>query len=205
MKEIDARGRPCPQPVLMTKRAVDAGESAIKVIVDNEGAVQNVTRFAEKEGYAVKVTPSGSDFELVLTREGAAPAQAQPAAQAEVTCETGSWKINRGQVLFLNSEKVGAGSDELGGILIQGLMNTLAENEAVPEKIVFVNSGVKLVCEGSPVLEALQSLENKGVELLACGTCINYFGLEKSVRAGKVSNAYEILNALLEAQRLVSF
>lgn len=205
MKEIDARGRPCPQPVLMTKRAVDAGEKEIRVIVDNEGAVQNVTRFAEKEGYSVKVEPSGSDFVLTLSRGDAPQPQAQPTAQAEVTCETGSWKINRGQVLFLNSERVGAGSDELGGILIQGLLNTLAENDTVPEKIVFVNSGVKLVCEGSPVLEALQALEKKGVELLACGTCINYFNLQDSVRAGKVSNAYEILNTLLQAQRLVTF
>jgi len=200
-KEIDARGRPCPQPVLMTKKAVDAGNTEIVVLVDNEGAIQNVTRFAEREGFEVKVERVGSDFKLVLTKSGQQTGvSSQP---AEIVCETGAWKINRGQVLYLKSNRVGIGSDELGEILIKSLINTLAENEILPERIILVNSGVKLVCEGSELLDSLKAIENRGVEILACGTCLNYFGLTEKVKVGRISNAYDILNSLLGAEKIV--
>lgn len=202
-KEIDARGRPCPQPVLMTKKAVDAGNSEIVVLVDNEGAVQNVTRFAEREGFEVKVERAGADFKLILTKSGQQSQSASKPAEAEIVCETGTWKINRGQVLYLKSDRVGIGSDELGGVLIKAFVNTLAENESLPEKIILVNSGVKLVCEGSELLDSLKVIEKKGVEILACGTCLNYYGLTEKVVVGRISNAYDILNSLLEAEKIV--
>jgi selenium metabolism protein YedF len=199
-KLIDARGRPCPQPVLMTKKAVDAGEHDIEVIVDNEGSAENVRRFAEKEGYQVEKEQMGADIKLKLKREGAKTETSQP---AEITCETGTWRINRGQVILIKGDRIGIGSDELGGILVKSLVNTLAENTELPEKIVLINSGVKLVCEGSDLIEAFSSLEKKGVELLACGTCLNYFELQEKIRAGRVSNAFEILNSLLSAERVI--
>lgn len=202
-RQIDARGRPCPQPVLMTKKAVDAGETELEVIVDNEGAVQNVTRFAEKEGFTVKVEKVGSDFKLTLQKASGTTQSSSDSQPAEIVCETGSWKINRGQVLYVKSEHIGRGSDELGGILVKSLFNTLAESSVFPEKIIFVNSGVKLVCEGSDLVETLKSIEGKGVELLACGTCLNYYGLSEKVLVGKVSNAFEILSSLVEAERVV--
>jgi selenium metabolism protein YedF len=200
-KEIDARGRPCPQPVLMTKKAVEAGETVIEVLVDNEGAVQNVTRFAEKEGFEVKVERVGPDFKLYLKKgEASSIETSQP---VEIVCATGTWRINRGQVLYIKSDQVGRGSDELGSILTKALINTLAENDALPDKLVLLNSGVKLVCEGSELIDSLKAIEKKGVEILACGTCLNYYGLTEKVRVGRISNAFEILNTLLEAERIV--
>lgn len=201
-REIDARGRPCPQPVLMTKKAVDEGAASISVLVDNEGAVQNVTRFAEKEGYSVKVEKEGSDFKLILTKQGENSSSGLSEA-AEIACETGVWKINRGQIFYVKSDSIGRGSDELGTILVKALFNTLAEGSEFPEKIVFVNSGVKLVCEGSDILDSLKTIEGKGVEILACGTCLNYYGLMEKISVGKVSNAFEILNTLLQAEKIV--
>lgn len=201
-REIDARGRPCPQPVLMTKKAVDEGAASISVLVDNEGAVQNVTRFAEKEGYSVKVEKEGSDFKLILTKQGENSSSGLSEA-AEIACETGVWKINRGQIFYVKSDSIGRGSDELGTILVKALFNTLAEGSEFPEKVVFVNSGVKLVCEGSDILDSLKTVEGKGVEILACGTCLNYYGLMEKISVGKVSNAFEILNILLQAEKVV--
>lgn len=201
-REIDARGRPCPQPVLMTKKAVDEGAASISVLVDNEGAVQNVTRFAEKEGYSVKVEKEGSDFKLILTKQGENSSSGLSEA-AEIACETGVWKINRGQIFYVKSDSIGRGSDELGTILVKALFNTLAEGSEFPEKVVFVNSGVKLVCEGSDILDSLKTVEGKGVEILACGTCLNYYGLMEKISVGKVSNAFEILNILLQAEKIV--
>lgn len=210
MKEIDARGRPCPQPVLMTKKAVDSGETEITVIVDNEGSAQNVKRFGEKQGFTVSVEKVGTDFRVVLSKDlkvssGEGVSEGVVTAETEIQCETGTWRINNGQVILLSSDKFGRGNDELGEILAESLLNTLADNDAVPGKMVLINAGVKLVCSGSKVIEALKKLESKGVEILACGTCLNFYGLTERLEAGRVSNAFEILNTLLEAERLVSF
>lgn len=202
-KELDARGRPCPQPVLMTKKAVDEGAISLTVLVDNEGAVQNVTRFAEKEGFKVSVERVGNDFRLLLSKEEKENLTEAFAKPAEIVCETGSWKINRGQVLYVKSEVIGRGSDELGQILVKSLFNTLSESFEIPEKVIFVNSGVKLACQGSDILESLKSLEKRGVEILSCGTCLNYYGLTEKIRAGRISNAFEILTTLLNAEKII--
>lgn len=198
MKEVDARGYPCPQPVLMTKKVVDVGEREVLVWVDNRGSAENVARFGERSGYEVKVEEEGGDFKVWLKKAGETP---EASAQvAEITCETGSWKLLKGKALLISTDSLGRGSDELGRILIKALLNTLAENQSLPERIVFINSGVKLACEGSDVLDALKKISVRGVEILACGTCLNFFELSEKIKVGRVSNAYEILNVLLESQ-----
>jgi len=220
MQEVDARGRPCPQPVLMTKKAVDAGATELKVIVDNPGSAENVTRFAEKEGFQVSRERSGNDIVLTLVKSAAKQASAEavggaaaasPAAGgstssvSEIVCSTGTWKIHNDQVLFLSSDRVGRGDDELGKVLVESLLNTLADNDALPKTIVLVNTGVKLACGDAPTVDALKKIEGKGVEILACGTCLNFFGLADQLKAGRVSNAFEILNTLLGAGRIVNW
>jgi len=220
MQEVDTRGRPCPQPVLMTKKAVDAGATELKVIVDNPASAENVTRFAEKEGFQVSRERSGNDIVLTLVKSAARQASAGAAGGAaaasaaaggsassvsEIVCSTGTWKIYNDQVLFLSSDRVGRGDDELGKVLVESLLNTLADNEALPKRIVLVNTGVKLACGDTPTVDALKKIEEKGVEIFVCGTCLNFFGLADQLKAGRVSNAFEILNALLEAGRIVNW
>ncbi len=205
MKEIDARGRPCPQPVLMAKKAVDSGATGLVVIVDNEGSAKNVQRFGEKQGFQVTVEKDGSDYRVVFSEDTATSTKDVVTAKAEVQCEAETGEIKTGKVLFITSDKFGRGSEELGEILAESLMNTLADNDLVPEKLVLINAGVKLACSGSKVIEALRKLESRGVEILACGTCLNFYGLTDELKAGRISNAFEILNTLLEAESLVSF
>ncbi len=195
MKEVDARGHPCPQPVLLTKQVVEEGEAEIVVLVDNQGSADNVVRFAEKSGYQAQIEALGQDLKVLLTK--ASGGQAEQTGTTEVACETGSWKLMKEKVILISTDSLGRGSNELGGILVKALLNTLAENEVLPEKIVLINSGVKLACDGSDVVEALQKIESKGVEILACGTCLNYFKLTEKIQVGQVSNAYDILNTLL--------
>ncbi len=199
MKEVDARGYPCPQPVLLTKKLVDEGEKEILVLVDNRGSAENVARFGEKSGYRVEIKEENGDFKVSL-KKGANELIVETTDAVEITCETGNWKLLHGKTLLISTDSLGRGSEELGKILVKALLNTLSENENLPEKIVLVNSGVRLACEGSDVLEALQTAVNKGVELLACGTCLNYFKLTEKLKVGRISNAYEILNVLLESQ-----
>lgn len=217
MREIDARGKPCPQPVLLVKAAIDAGETAFTILVDNRAAVENVRRYGEKSGYNIKVEEQQGCWRLTGTREGApptagtsgapgpavaqtgAPASHPPTAPAvEVYCGTGAVRT-----LLIQTEALGRGDEELGRKLVKILLDTLAVNETRPETILLVNGGVKLACEGSPVLEALQDIAQKGVQILACGTCLNHFNLTHALKVGRPTNAYELLNTLLAGNVLV--
>jgi selenium metabolism protein YedF len=99
---------------------------------------------------------------------------------------------------------MGRGSDELGGILIRGFFHALVETDSKPGTIIFYNSGVELTAAGSPVIDDLLELEKYGVTLLACGTCLEYFGLKDSLGVGTVTNMYTITETLLEAQKIVN-
>jgi selenium metabolism protein YedF len=192
MKKIDARGLSCPQPVLMTKKAVEGGAAEITVIVDNESAADNVSRFAQKSGFNAEIEKIGGDFKLVLKKVE----NTEIAGAANPRDEIKPELIGR-KLLLITSDSLGRDDRELGTLLIKVLLNALAENEALPEKIVLMNAGVKLCCAGSESLESLGTLSNRGVELIACGTCLKHFNLTEKVRVGHISNAYEILDALL--------
>ena len=106
-------------------------------------------------------------------------------------------------MLFIDSDSLGRGSEELGKILMRSLLQTLEQMEPRPKTIIFLNSGVKLACEGSEVLEDLQEFSKKGVEILSCGTCLDYFGIKKKLLVGKVSNMFEILNSFASAGKVI--
>jgi selenium metabolism protein YedF len=190
VKSIDARGLSCPQPVVLTKKAIEEGESALEVLVDNEAALENVTRLGEKLGYQVSASPSGNDFRILLARQ---------AGIREVRDETG-----HSTVVFIDSDTIGRGSDKLGAVLTKSFFYALTEAPNKPKKIVFMNSGVRLATEGSPVLESLEKLRSLGTELLLCGTCLDFFQLKDKVAVGNISNMYNIVESFMEADKVVT-
>uniref|UniRef100_A0A7V6CE32 Sulfurtransferase-like selenium metabolism protein YedF n=1 Tax=Thermodesulfobacterium geofontis TaxID=1295609 RepID=A0A7V6CE32_9BACT len=192
MREVDARGFACPQPVLMTKKVIEEGEREFTVWVDNAGSAGNVARFGREQGYEVTVEEKEEGFKVTLKKTD----KEGTSERREVVCD--SMVFPKEKVLFISSDSLGRGSEELGRTLMKAFVNALSENEVIPKKIVMVNSGVKLACTGSELLEALRKLEERGVEILVCGTCLNYFNLMEEIKVGKVSNAYEILNTLLQ-------
>lgn len=193
---VDARGLPCPQPVIMTRKALQES-SVVTTIVDNETAQRNVTRMAEKAGCTVQTEKRDDGIYLHIIREGAPLEEAAP---QPVSAPTGG-----PLVLVIPSEFMGRGEHpELGQILIRGFLHTLGEVEPLPDMIIFLNSGVKLVVEGSLAMEDLQALCERGVEILACGTCLGYYELKDKVAVGVVSNMYTIAEAILRAGKVVS-
>ncbi len=98
---------------------------------------------------------------------------------------------------------MGKGNDELGAVLMKAFIHTTLELEAGPDMMIFYNSGVKLTAEGSDFLGDLKELEEKGVKMLVCGTCVNYFNLTGKIAAGVVSNMYDIAGTLSRAGRIV--
>ena len=193
---IDCRGLACPQPVIQTKKAMSESEQ-ITTIVDHDAAVTNVSRMAGKEGFAVDVEEKEDGIYLHLTRIGTEP-QSETPSYAPAEGSAGPL------VVLIPSDGMGRGDEELGSILIRSFLHTLNEVEPLPDTIIFLNAGVKLAVEGSLALEDLQALEGKGVEILACGTCLGHFDLKDRISVGQVSNMYSIAETLLAAGRVVA-
>ena len=189
-KVVDARGLECPQPVVLTNRAL--GESdEVTTIVDNEVAKENVSRLARSKAFRVEIEEKEALFYLHLTRESS---KTEPAPEKVVTGPT---------ILLIASDSFGRGSEELGQLLIRSFLHTLGEVSPLPNRIICLNSGVKLVVEGSLVLEDLRALEEKGIDILACGTCLGYYEIKDKIAVGQISNMYDIASALLGAGRII--
>jgi selenium metabolism protein YedF len=200
IKTVDARGLACPQPVIRTRKAM-AEATEVVTLVDNETSVTNVSRMAQKAGWQVEILEEDGDFRLEMIRgesSGTAPepAAAPVAGRAEALAGP--------LVLVVSQDTMGRGNDELGQILVRGFFHTLGEVEPLPQTIIFFNTGARLACQGSPVLEDLHALEAEGIEILVCGTCLNYFELTDELAAGQVSNMYDIAETMLGAGKVVS-
>jgi selenium metabolism protein YedF len=199
--EVDARGLPCPQPVIRTRNAMaESGE--VLVILDSETAQRNVTRMAEKAGARVEADVREGGIFLTVTppAEVDAPGSERPQREAE---DGGRGARGAPLVLVVPGEGMGRGErEELGHVLMRAFFHTLGEVEPLPETIIFFNSGVKLVVEDSPVVADLRALAEAGVEILACGTCLEYYGLKDVVAVGTVSNMYTIAETMMGAGRV---
>ncbi len=191
MKEIDCRGLACPQPVLTTKKAMEESpDKEFILIVDNPSARDNVERFAQSQGAKVRVDQRGNDFYLHI-QKGELEEKMELATKAE--------KI----VVYINSNVMGVGDEALGTILMRSFLKTLLDLKPIPSKLIFVNAGVRLTTEGSEVLESLKALSGKGVAILSCGTCLDFYGLKEKLKVGVISNMFDIAQSLLEADRLI--
>jgi len=191
MKEIDCRGMACPQPVITAKKALEESEDKeFILIVDNPGARDNIERFAQSQGTMVDVEKKGNDFFLHIQKKGVCDLQESTHKAEKV-------------VVYINSSLLGVGEEALGTILMRSFLKTLLDLKPIPSKLIFINSGVRLTTEGSEVLESLRALSEKGVEILSCGTCLDFYGLKEKLKVGIISNMYDIAQSLLEADRLI--
>lgn len=195
-KVVDCRGLACPQPVIQTKKAMaEAGQ--VTTIVDNDAAMMNVSRMAEKAGYSVEAETKDNGIYLHVSKTG--PAREDTPVPAPVMeSPVGP------TVVLIPCDSMGRGDDELGSILIRSFLHTLNEVEPLPDTMIFLNAGVKLTVEGSPAVEDLQALEGRGVNILACGTCLGHFRLKEKIAVGEISNMYTIAEMLLGAGKVVA-
>ena len=174
---VDARGLNCPEPVILTKRAMDIGEvERLVTIVDRTAALENVTKLARSQGYEVEVEDKEGDYYITMVRSREISAQ-DAGDQEDVA-------------ILITNRYFGQGDEELGKILMRSFLYTLTELDGRVKNIIFMNSGVFLTTEGSEVLEILQSLSQEGVEILSCGTCLDFYGLKDKLAVGDVTNMY---------------
>lgn len=201
MKVIDVRGKKCPMPLVETKKALKESEmnQVIKVVIDSETSVKNVTRYLKDNNIQVSQQQSGSTYELLFRKEGSSPV----IEEAESYCTT-SEQAPESFIIVFGKDRLGEGSDELGNMLVGGMLTTLAETDRTPDKIIFINSGINLVLDDSPVLPLLKKLEDRGCELLSCGTCLDYFDKMDKLGVGRVSNMLEILDAMTSYSKVIN-
>lgn len=198
-KTIDARGKACPQPVVMTKRALESLEEGIlTVIVDNPTSRDNVERFAKSQGCNVDINERQGEYLLDIVM--GYPCEVMPEATAiEMTEPSATPNV----VIYVSSDIMEAGDRELGSILVRAFLKTLKDVSPKPQKLIFVNSGVKLTTEGSDVIESIKELEAMDITVLSCGTCLDYYHLKERLKVGLASNMFDIARSLMEAHRVV--
>jgi selenium metabolism protein YedF len=172
--------------------------------VADELSRSNVTRFAASRGAEVEVTDGGDGSFVVAIRAGGDAADARSGEEELLECEVPEAAAAAGpRMVQITAATMGSGDDELGALLLRSFLKTQAELEPKPDAILFYNDGVKLCCEGSNLLDDLRGLEKEGVEIIACGTCLNFFDLADQLRVGRVTDMLEIAGRLAIAGSVV--
>lgn len=194
---VDCSGLSCPQPVIATKEALEAGNRLLEVVVDNEAAKNNVIRFAQDQHCTVSESGPENGYWTLTVKAGRVCCRKQ-AASEKYSCASG------GLVYVISSASMGQGNADLGWALLQTYVQTIHKIEPLPQKILLYNEGVRLVAEDSGALQALKELQEKGVEILACGTCLNYYELTSALQVGKIADMYAIMSTVNQATQVVS-
>ena len=196
-KKIDARGLECPQPVILTKKALEDNNN-VTVIVDNEAARENVRRMGKSVGADPVVEEMGNDeYRIHISKKNGTGLLEKPAKEIKPVSDDADLPV-----IVISSDKMGRGDDELGQILMRSFIHTVIEQDEIPGALIFFNTGVKLIVNDSPVIDDIRELEKNGAEILVCGTCTNYFNIEE-IGAGTISNMYDITNKMTGARRLI--
>ncbi len=200
MKKVDARGKLCPIPLIMTKKALLelADNENLEVILDNETTKSNVEHFLRDHKMELRTTQQGKEFIIHVNKTGSI----QENVSVEEFCAIDSPRLNN-YVITVKRNVMGNGSDELGQMLLKAAINTIPDIDKKPEKMIFFNSGIELTLNNSPVLESLKKIENMGIEILVCGTCLDYFNKKSELAVGRVSNMYDILDAMTKTDKVV--
>lgn len=200
---IDAMGKQCPIPVVLTTKELNklTEPGTIEVHVDNEVAVQNLLRLAASKNLkAQKNVISEKEFTVTISADAAVDADAD-----SIECEdcSAASNISKGLVVAITSDRMGEGNDELGKVLIKGFIYALSQLEKLPETIVFYNGGATIPVENSDSLADLKNMEEQGVQIITCGTCLDYYNLKEKLAVGSISNMYTIVETLTGAAKVV--
>lgn len=200
-KLVDARGMACPLPVVNAKKASEemAGGDTLTVLVDNEIAVQNLTRFAAHKGFAVSSQKNAeNDFAVMMQITGGGISAETPAPDS---CAPDARR--KGLLVVLSANQMGVGDPKLGTALMKAFVFALTRQDQLPETILCYNSGAYLTCEGADTLEDMKLLASEGVDIRTCGTCLDFYGLKDKLAVGAVTNMYDIVECMENAASII--
>lgn len=199
---IDACGLTCPAPVLLVKDAVEKGAEALSVLVDNQASCENVERFLSSRGYDVAIKENNGVY--TLSAQGDVAPESVSASEESISKVSAGQEDTQKVVVLIMSDKLGHGDDELGGKLMANYIKTLKEMGPSLWQLIFVNSGVKLTIDSSPVLEEIKTYSDEGTVVLACGTCLEHFKLMEKKAVGSATNMLDIVMATQAADKVIT-
>ncbi|HCJ57463.1 hypothetical protein SDC9_128498 [bioreactor metagenome] len=192
MKEIDARGLKCPEPVIMTKKALEAIEEGVVLsIVDNITAKENVSRLAANLSLEYEIEEKDGCFYISINK-------------VKDDKQNTNAKTNDDIAIVITTDKLGSGNDELGKVLMKSYLYALTESSPMPKSMIFLNGGVKLTTEGAEALDNLVKLSEAGVEIVSCGTCLDFYGLKEKLKVGVAGNMYSIVEKMNGAGKVIN-
>lgn len=202
INELDCRGMNCPAPVLSVRDVLEKeAPAAITVIVDNEAARQNVSRFLEHQNYLVSSAMQGGEFRVVGTKGDRGDA---PETESQAAAVKKRWDGEKKIMVLVTGVHMGHGDDGLGDMLMFNFLKTLKEMGPDLWRVAFVNSGVSFTAERSEAVPILQELAGGGVQIMACGACLAYFHLLDKIQVGEVTNMLEIVTSMKDADSVVT-
>lgn len=203
MIKVNAIGDACPIPVVKTKNAIrELGTSGVvEVSVDNEIAVQNLLKMAKQKEYEASFEKkSNTEYIVTINVNGGEVSDAKPVTKATVKSDEIKLKET---IVVIDSDKMGDGDEEFSKTLLKGFIYALSSQDIPPAKILFYNTGVRLTTEGSASIEDLKVLEKAGAKIYSCGACLNNYGLSEKLSVGEVTNMYDIVSYLMEADLVI--
>lgn len=197
---IDCKGMACPLPVVNAKKAAEGLVSGdtLTILVDNEIAVQNLTRFAEHKRFGVTAQKKGDkEYAVIMNISGTE----ETYREEEIVCAVDSRR--KGMLVVLSGNVMGTGDAKLGTALMKAFVFALTKQDQLPDTILCYNTGAYLTCEGADTLEDLKLLESEGVTILTCGTCLEFYGLKEKLAVGSVTNMYDIVERMENAVQII--
>lgn len=207
MKFVDAMGDACPIPVVKTKNAIAelGGSGTVETLVDNEIAVQNLEKMAKQKNYGFFSNKLGEGKYKVIISVGEedTAAEKQQEEPEYADCAIPAKPHKKRVVAAVNADVMGRGDDVLGGLLIKSFIYALSQQEALPDTILFYNGGAKLPCFNEDIIRDLKEMQERGTEVLTCGTCLNHYGIADQLKVGSVTNMYDIVEKLTTADLVV--
>ena len=199
-KIVDARGKDCPIPLIMTRKAIKKNvNSSFLLLIDNEIAKENVERFLTDNNVEFKLQQDGNTYRFSVNNYG----HNFLIEKNDIFDPDTQINKNNNYVVCIKSSTMGNGSEELGEILMKAFINTLIDSEELPSHIIFYNSGAQLVITDSGVVESLKQLSKSGIKIIVCGACVDYFGIKEKLEIGIISNMFDIISILSKADKVI--
>ncbi len=199
MQQVDGKGLLCPQPLILTRRALKASQpgETLRIECDNQTAFQNIMTFLKDQSLAPTGTETGGIFQIEVVKEK------QGIGEEAATFGVNPGICSSAYVVVVSSDKMGEGDPQLGAILMKGFLNALHEQPVLPTHLIFYNAGVKLTTGDSGVIASLRDLDADGVEILVCGTCLDFYDLKKQLGVGTISNMFTLTEIMAKTGHIV--
>ena len=197
---IDCQGLPCPQPLLRAKKLLEEtdGLNALVVLVDNQAAVENVSRFLGSRGFTSSVMREHEKLWRITAQGDGRIVPAAVPDESEETAEATD-KV----AIIISSAVFGSGDDNLGGRLMRNFLSTLPEFGAGLWRLILLNGGVTLSAPPSDMIDRLQAIERMGTKVLVCGACLEHFGLLDAKQVGETTNMLDIVTCMQLADKVI--